>query len=45
MFDKIVYISDQNAEIKLKETEKLSVNLMNLHVIFEDQEILSRFAF
>ncbi len=38
MFDKIVYISDQNAEIKLKETEKLSVNLMNLHVIFEDQE-------
>ena len=38
MFDRIVYISDKSADIKLKEGTKLTVNLMNLHLIFEDHE-------
>lgn len=38
MFDKIVYISDHSAEVKLKEQENIAVNLMNLHVIFEDND-------
>ena len=38
MFDKIVYISDRSANIKLKEEEKLTMNLMNLHLIFEDKD-------
>ena len=36
MFDKIVYISDQSANIKLKDPENLAINLMNLHLVFED---------
>ena len=36
MFDKIVYISDQSANIKLKDPENLAMNLMNLHLVFED---------
>ena len=36
MFDKIVFISDQSANIKLKDPNNLAVNLMNLHLIFED---------
>lgn len=38
MFDRIVYISDHGANIKLKENVALAVNLMNLHVIFEDDK-------
>lgn len=38
MFDKIVYISDHGANIKLKENVALTVNLMNLHVVFEDDK-------
>ena len=36
MFDKIVYISDHSATIKLKEGENVTINLMNLHLVFED---------
>ena len=38
MFDKIIYISDQGANIKLKEGEEIAINLMNLHLIFEDKD-------
>lgn len=37
MFDKIVYISDQSAHIKLNKDNEVTMNLMNLHLIFEDQ--------
>ncbi len=36
MFDRIVYISDQSANIKLKEDAEVTMNLMNLHLVFED---------
>lgn len=36
MFDRIVYISDRSANIKLKDGVELSINLMNLHLVFED---------
>ena len=36
MFDKIIYISDKGCNIKLKDDENISMNLMNLHLIFED---------
>lgn len=38
MFEKIVYISDKSANIKLKEDVNIAVNLMNLHLIFEDKD-------
>ena len=38
MFDKIIYISDHSANIKLKEGEEVAINLMNLHLIFEDKD-------
>ena len=38
MFDKIVYISDHSANIRLKDADNLAVNLMNLHLIFEDKD-------
>ena len=38
MFDKIIYISDQGANIKLKEDAEVAINLMNLHLIFEDKD-------
>ena len=38
MFERIVYISDKGANVKLKEDADITFNLMNLHVIFEDQE-------
>ena len=38
MFDKIVYISDKSANVKLREDADITFNLMNLHVIFEDQD-------
>ena len=36
MFDKIVFISDRLATIKLKDSENITMNLMNLHIVFED---------
>ncbi|MBR2246253.1 MAG: DUF87 domain-containing protein [Bacilli bacterium] len=38
MFDKIVYISDRGADIKLKDPDNIAINLMNLHLIFEDKD-------
>ena len=38
MFDKIVYISDRTADIKLKEGSQVAINLMNLHIVFEDKD-------
>ena len=36
MFDRITYISDNSCIVKLKEDQEITVNLMNLHLIFED---------
>ena len=36
MFDRITYISDDSCDIKLKENAEVTMNLMNLHLIFED---------
>ena len=36
MFDRIVYIGDHFANVKLKDPNNLAINLMNLHLIFED---------
>ncbi len=36
MFDKIIYISDHSANIKLKENAEVTMNLMNMHLVFED---------
>ena len=37
MFEGITYISNQSAHIKLKSDAQLKTNLMNLHLVFEDQ--------
>ena len=36
MFDKITYISDESCKVKLKDDAEITVNLMNLHIVFED---------
>ena len=36
MFGKIVYISDNNAHIAIPEGTPVATNLMNMHVVFED---------
>ena len=36
MFDKIIYISDDSCNVRLKDDAEVSMNLMNLHLIFED---------
>ena len=38
MLGKIVYISDTMAHIKIPEGTKLSMNIMNMHMIFEDKD-------
>ena len=38
MFDKITYISNEGCNVKLKDGNDLSTNLMNLHLIFEDSD-------
>ena len=38
MFDKIVYISDRGCNVKLTDPENIELNLMNLHLIFEDDK-------
>lgn len=36
MFDRIIYISDHSANVKLVDGFNVAMNLMNLHIIFED---------
>ena len=38
MFDKIIYISDDSCKVKLKENAEVTMNLMNLHLVFEDSD-------
>lgn len=38
VFDKIVYIGDHFANVKLRDADNLAINLMNLHLIFEDND-------
>ena len=38
MFDKIVFMGDKSCNIKLKDPENITTNLMNLHLIFEDDK-------
>ena len=38
MFDKIVYLSDNVAHVTLNKNVPLSFNIMNKHVVFQDQE-------
>ena len=38
MFDKILFISDKGCNVKLKDKDNLAINLMNLHLIFEDDK-------
>ncbi|MBQ3435751.1 MAG: DUF87 domain-containing protein [Bacilli bacterium] len=40
MFEKITYISDNYAEIKLINKDNIKANLMNMHLIFEDDNKL-----
>ena len=37
MFGKIIYISDNTAEIAIPEGTPVATNLMNMHVVFEDE--------
>ena len=36
MFDRITYISDDSCTIKLLDNAEVTMNLMNLHLVFED---------
>ena len=36
MFDKIVYISDRGATVKVNDSVDIAMNLMNLHIVFTD---------
>ena len=36
MFEQIIYISDHSANVQLAEGTSATINLMNLHIIFED---------
>ena len=38
MFDRIVFIDDRGCTIKLKDAANITMNLMNLHLIFEDDK-------
>lgn len=38
MFDRIIYISDHSAKIRLKDADNIAINLMNLHLVFEDKD-------
>jgi len=38
MFDRIVYIGDHYANVKLRDKDNLAINLMNLHLVFEDKD-------
>ena len=36
MFDRIIYIGDDSCNVKLKDDAQITMNLMNLHLVFED---------
>lgn len=36
MFDRIIYISDDSCNVKMKDDAQITMNLMNLHLVFED---------
>ena len=36
MFGKIIYISDTSAHVAMLPNQKIAANLMNVHVVFED---------
>ena len=38
MFDRISYISDDSCTVNMKENAEITMNLMNLHLVFEDSE-------
>ena len=38
MFGKILYISDTEAHVETPKDGSLSTNIMNMHVIFEDEK-------
>jgi len=38
MFDRIVFIDDKGCTVKLKDAANITMNLMNLHLIFEDDK-------
>lgn len=38
MFGKIVYISDNMAHVEIPQDKPLSTDLMNMHVVFEDED-------
>ena len=38
MFGKIVYISDNEAHVQRSQDSSISTNIMNMHVIFEDEK-------
>ncbi|MBR2679004.1 MAG: ATP-binding protein [Bacilli bacterium] len=38
MFDRITYISDDSCTVKMQENAEITMNLMNLHLVFEDSE-------
>ena len=38
MFGKILYISDTEAHVEIPKDGSLSTNIMNMHVIFEDEK-------
>ena len=38
MFDRITYISDDSCTVKMQENAEIKMNLMNLHLVFEDSE-------
>jgi len=38
MFEKIIYIGDYDAQIKLKETERIETDIMNMPLILQDQD-------
>ena len=40
MFERITYMSDEYCTIKLSETEKVTQNLMNLHLIFQTLKLI-----
>ena len=37
MFDKIIYISDDSCQVKLRDDSQITTNLMNLHLVFQDE--------
>ena len=38
MFGKIIYISDNMAHVAIQEGQELATDLMNMHVVFEDND-------